>query len=405
MNFRKRLAMALAAALLVVSGTAVYSQTDSAVCVENYDASVDYFPEKAEPLFSEGWRVSYFNHYKVVDVLTPFPGAGADDAYQYILVQCGTPAPEGFDGAMVIEVPTGTVIALSTTYVPHLADLGLLDNLIGMDSGLYVSNPDVVARFAAGELLEVGSGPSVNVEAVLDAEPSLVLAFGSGSPDYDTHPTLITAGVPVVVASDYLEGSPLGQAEWGKFISLFYNAEGQANVVFEAKAAAYAELAALTEGLAADARPTVLWNSYLGYSDAWFVPGSESFAAQYIRDAGGTLVLGDAPETQGMASGIPFSFEAVFEAGADADVWMPGTFGVRTLADLIAQDARYAELAPVANGTVFNFDLRENANGGNDYFESGVANPQWVLADLVAILHPELLPDHTPMFFRLLPSS
>ncbi len=406
MKFRSLLAaLIVSIALTPFALFSVSADNLTESCVESFDATVDYFPEKVEPRFSEGWRVSYHNNYKVVDVLTPFPGAADIDAFQYVLVQCGTPAPEGFDDALMIEVPSGALIALSTTYVPHLDDLGLLDNLIGMDSGLYVSNSEVVARFAAGDLLEVGSGPSVNVEAILDAEPALVLAFGSGSPDYDTHPTLIEAGVPVVVASDYVEGSPLGQAEWAKFIALFYNREALANEVFEAKAASYADLTALTAALSDAERPAVLWNGYLSYADAWFIPGSDSFAAQYVRDAGGMLVLGDAPETQDTAAGVPFAFETVYEAGLDADIWMPGTFGVTTLMDFVAQDERYADFAAVTNGQVYNFDARENANGGNDYFESGVANPQLVLADLIAILHPDLLPEHELVYFRNLPKE
>jgi iron complex transport system substrate-binding protein len=395
--------LAVLALTLAFGGWQVDAQAENlAQCVESYDPAVDYFPEKVEPRFAQGWRVEYFNHYKVVDVLTPFPGAEAEDAFRYVLVQCGTPVPDDVGDAAVISIPADDVIALSTTYIPHLAELGLLDQLIGMDSGLYVSNPDVVARFAAGELLEVGSGPSVNVELILDAEPSVVLAFGSGSPDYDTHPTLLAAGVPVVVASDYVERSPLGQAEWGKFIALFYNREAEANAVFAAKADEYARLASLTAGIAPDARPSVLWNSYLGFADAWFIPGSDSFVAQYVRDAGGVLVLGDAPETQNAAGGVPFSFEVVYEAGLDADLWMPGAFGVATLADFLAQDARYADFAAFANGAIYNYDARVNANGGNDYFERGVANPQEVLADLIALLHPELLPDHNLIYFRQL---
>ncbi len=400
---KSRLLLLLLALTLAFGGWSMgLAAENPSACVESFDPAVDYFPEKAEPRFAEGWRVEYFNHYKVVEVLTPFPGAGADDAFRYVLVQCGTPVPDDVGDAAVISIPAGEVIALSTTYIPHLDDLGLLDQLIGMDSGLYVSNPDVVARFAAGELLEVGSGPSVNVELILDAEPSLVLAFGSGSPDYDTHPTLLAAGVPVVVASDYVEGSPLGQAEWGKFIALFYNREAEANAVFDAKADEYARLAALTAAIAPDARPSVLWNSYVGYADAWFIPGANSFPAQYVRDAGGILVLSDAPEVQDKAGGVPFSFEVVYEAGLDADLWMPGAFGVTTLADFLAQDARYADFAAYASGMIYNYDARVNANGGNDYFERGVANPQEVLADLIALLHPELLPDHDLIYFRQL---
>jgi iron complex transport system substrate-binding protein len=60
----------------------------------------------------------------------------------------------------------------------------------------------------------------------------------------------------------------------------------------------------------------------------------------------------------------------------------------------------------VQRGRVYANDARVNANGGNDYFESGVMNPDVVLADLVKIFHPELVQDHTLTYYRrLTPSS
>lgn len=374
-----------------------------AECVTDYDPEVDYFPDKVEPEFSQGWQVEYHNNYKVVDVLTPFPGATDADAIQYVLVQCGTPAPEGFEDTQIIEIPAGDVIALGTSYIPQLNELGLLDHLIGLDNLAFVSTPEVLDMIAQGKLIEVGSGASINVEAVLDAEPSMVMTFVYSASDADVHPALIDAGIPVVIASDYIEHSPLGQAEWIKFTSLFYNAEAQANEVFDAKAEEYQALADLTAGLSDEDKPTVLWNSYTSYSNAWWIPGSESFAGQFVRDAGGTLILGGDPQVAGNIDASPFDFEVVYEAGLDADLWFPGTFGVRTLDDLIAQDERYADFTAAQNGAVYNFDARENANGGNDYFENGVANPQDVLADLIKIMHPELLPDHELIYFRQLP--
>ena len=54
-------------------------------------------------------------------------------------------------------------------------------------------------------------------------------------------------------------------------------------------------------------------------------------------------------------------------------------------------------------GRVFNNDRRLNEHGGNDYWESGSLRPDIVLADLIKILHPQLLPDHELVFYRRLP--
>nr|MCU0463403.1 ABC transporter substrate-binding protein [Anaerolineae bacterium] len=160
----------LAALMLMVAPvSAQEAVANLAECVTEYDAEADYFPAQTEVEYADGFTVEYFANYKVVTVTRPFPGASEDDLYQYVLVQCGTPAPEGFDDATVVEVPLDSAIALSTTYLPHFTTLGLLDALIGVDGGLYINTPEVVEKYTAGDLIEVGYGSDVNVEVVLDS--------------------------------------------------------------------------------------------------------------------------------------------------------------------------------------------------------------------------------------------
>ena len=52
------------------------------------------------------------------------------------------------------------------------------------------------------------------------------------------------------------------------------------------------------------------------------------------------------------------------------------------------------------HGRVFNNNLRTNAQGSNDYWESGAMHPDLILADLLHILHPELLPAWTLRYYR-----
>lgn len=401
MVYRSLFVLLLAALVLTSVGAQDAAPANLAECVAEYDAEADYFPAKAEVAFASGFSVEYFPNYKVVTVTRPFPGAGEEDGFQYVLVQCGTPAPDGFDDAQVLTVPMDSAIAMSTTYLPHFTTLGLLDALTGVDGGLYVSTPAVVEKYAAGELLEVGYGSEVNVELVLDSESDVVFAYASGSPEYDAHPKLVEAGVPVAINADYAEITPLGRAEWIKFTALFFNAEAEANAYFDGVAERYTELQALTADLADDAKPLVLWNSFSSFIDAWSIPGQQTFVGAFLTDAGARWVLSDqAPDIS-----VNQAFEAVFEAGADADVWIPGLFGISTLADVLAADARYADFAAFQAGQVFNTDGRVNANGGNDYFENGVNEPDVVLADLVAMLHPELLPDHELVYFRQVPAQ
>lgn len=377
------------------TGTLESNLTDE--CVTDYDANVDYFPEKVEINDALNLSVAYFNNYKVVTVTDAFFGA---EPFTYVLVQCGTPAPatdEVPEGSQFVEVPVNEAIAMSTTFLPHFTELGLLDNLVGLDSGLFVNSPEVRELIDAGELVEIGSGAQVNIEVALDTDPDLILANGF-DPSTDAFPILIEAGIFTALSADYREASPLGRAEWIKFTGLFFNEEAQAAAAYDEIVTAYNEALELAATVPEDQRPVVLWNSFSSFSDAWLIPGSDTYAGQLIEDAGGVIALGDeAPDGSAF-----LSFEVVYNDALDADIWMINAFGVTTREQLIEQDARYADFLPVETGEVWNNNLSVNENGGVNYFELGVTNPQLILQDLVAMFHPDLLPEHEFNFFRRL---
>jgi iron complex transport system substrate-binding protein len=385
----------LAAALPLAAQEAPANLADG--CVDSFDAAVDYFPDKAEVIDATGFHIRYFGHYKVIDVTYPWPGATDGDAFQYVLVQCGTPAPDAADfapDAQFVTVPAGEAIVMTTTALPAFVAAGAADQIIGLDSFLYVNTPEITAKIAAGELIEVGMGGTVNVEAALAAEPDLIVASGSGFPDYDAHPILLDAGLHVALLGDYAEATMLGRAEWMKFIAAFYNAEAAANAAYNAIAADYAATAALAAAVPEDARALVLWNAFSPYAEAWTVTGAATWAGDLLAAAGADWVLMDAATGESAM----MDFETVYAAGIDAPVWVANAFGVFRTADLLAMDERYADFAALRNGQVYNTNGRVNANGGDDFYETGVARPDIVLRDLVHALYPELLPEHEPVF-------
>lgn len=369
-------------------------------CVDDYAADVDYFPQKIEVVDAAKFKVEYFNNYKLVSVADAFDGASD---FHYVLVQCGTPAPSPADfaeGAQFIEAPTGDLVTLSTTQLPALSQLGLLDRLVGVDSGFYISTPEVLEMIAAGDVAEVGFGNQVNIELVLELAPQLVMSYGF-NPASDAHPLLLEAGIFTALDASWRELSPLGRAEWIKFTALFYNEEERANAIYTDIVAQYEAVRETAAAALAEDRPKVLLNSFLGYADAWFIPGEDTYVGQLIRDAGGDLLLAEA----GSASSQSLGFEAVYEGGLDAEIWLVETYGVYSGADLLALDSRFGDFAAFQSGELWNNNRDENANGGNNYYEWGVTNPHLVLADLLAIFHPDLMPDHEFAFYQRLASE
>jgi len=360
-------------------------------CVTEFDPEVDYFPEKVTLEEATGWKIEYFNHYKIITVLNPW--RDADVQFRYALLQCGTPPPDLKDNTLLIEIPVQRVVAMSTTQLPHLDELGLLDRLVGVDSFLYINNETVRQKIAAGELVEIGSGGQVNVEQALDLNPDLIMTYGVGNPEFDAHPKLLEAGLKVVLNSEYMESTPLGRAEWIKFTAAFFNQEMAANKAYAAIANRYREIAAKAREVAN--KPTVLANA--PFRGTWYMPGGKSYVAQLLADAGATYLWADDTSSGSQ----PLSFEEVFERAQNADFWLnPGS--AKSLSELQQIDERFSQFTAFQKGNVFNNNKRLNENGGNDYWETGVTNPHLILADLIKILHPELLPDHELFFYQQL---
>jgi iron complex transport system substrate-binding protein len=381
----KRFGFTVLAGLAVIASMTVPAAGQAATaCVQNFEAGTDYFPDKASIAYADGFTIDYFGSYKV---LTVSGGTGdVSDVYTYVLVQCGTPAPVGYEDAVTVEVPVDAVVSMSTTYLAGLDALGLGDSIAAVDEFDYVFSAAVRARIDAGEISEVGSGASLNVEGLVALEPDVIFSYG----DSETFGVLQDLGLTPVANADWLETSPLGRAEWVKFLAAFYNAEAEANLFFEDIEAEYLALAGLTAGV--EERPTVLLNAM--YNDTWYAAGGASYAAELVRDAGGDYLWADDPSV----GALPLSFEAVLDRGSEADIWLNPNFWF-TLDDGLAEDERYALFRPFQTGDVYNNIARINDTFGNDIFESGAVHPERVLADLIAIFHPDLLPEHDLIYY------
>lgn len=366
-------------------------------CLERYDPAMDYFPEKATLTYAKGFTLEYFKHYKVITVTTPWPDA--KESFRYVLVQCGAPVPEGFANAnaQVIQIPVRSIVVLSTTHLPHLERLDALDRLVGISSHKNVYSPVVRRLIDAGKVAEVGRGPSINLELILDRRPDLVTAVGHDQPQYNTHPLLRNAGINVAINAEYVEPTLLGRSEWIKFTAAFLNRDGLAERHFAEVAARYEAYAAQVRAIPASQKPSVFGGSL--HRDVWYVPGGDSYVARLVADAGGLYRWADDPHR----ASVPLSFEAVFERASNADVWFVSGLDWLKRSDLQAANERYGAFKAFRDRRVYNQNARLNEHQANDYWESGIAEPDIVLADVIKILHPDRLPDHPLKYYRWLP--
>jgi iron complex transport system substrate-binding protein len=367
---------------------AAASLTDG--CITNFDPTVDYFPDKVTVDHAVGFEITYANAYKLITIY-PFSD---ETALTYLLVQCGAPIPSDIVADAVIEVPVRSIVTTSSTLITTLDEIGVLNRLVGLDELTYVSNPTVRQMAAEGKLTMIGVGAAVNVEQAIDLQPELIMAVSTGNLEVDSHPKLQEAGLTVVLNVEWLEESPLGRAEWSKYIAAFFNQEASAAANFAERAARYNDLKALAA--TATERPTVFVNTFSRSS--WSIPGGNSYIARFLQDAGSNYLW--AHELTNERHQL--SFEEVYDIAKDAEFWVNTGRIASTRAVLLAEDARYADFAAVQNGNIWNNNARLGPEGGNEYWETGVAHPDVILADLIKIFHPELLPEHELVYYHQL---
>jgi iron complex transport system substrate-binding protein len=366
-------------------------------CVADSDPDADYFPDKVRFDEAAGVSVAYEGTYKVVDV-TP-PQAPDADPVRYVLLQCGVPEPElegELAGAQLIEVPVETVITLTTTNLPHFDELEAVDRLVGVGTLDFVATEAVLER--GDELGEfVDETGAADLERLVATAPDLLLLDGFGDTILDDVARYVDAGVPTAINADFNEQTLLGRAEWVKFTSLFLNAEARANAVYAEVVDAYEGFAALAADV--DERPKVLVNT--PFEGTWFTPGGASFLAGAIGDAGGEYAFAD----DDSVGSLQVDIETVLDRAADADVWIQAGSVHGTLDDLLATDERFAEFEAFQDGEVWAYDAWTTPGGGYAVLEVAYLRADWFLADLLAIFHPEVLPDHAFTFFGRVPEK
>lgn len=347
-------------------------------------------PYKTELRHAKAFSVTYRDGYKYLTVLNPW--RDADKTFEYILVQRGAPVPNDVGEAQVIEVPVHNIASLAATHLAYLSELNDLDKLIAIANPQYISSETVHEFIATGKIQAVGNGPDINLEKLLSLQPEMVTTLALGKSNKDDYAQLISKGIKTVIFSDFMEETPLGRAEWIKFMALFFNQEEEAERIFTAVEKRY-EALQMKVALISYAPTVLLGNDFNG---KWNMPGGMSYAANLVKDAGAKYLWGDDDST----GRIPLSFEAVLEKGTQANYWLNQSLSWQSIDDINNADPRYSAIQAYENNHIYNNNAKLSPQGGNEYNETGIVNPDRVLADLIAIFHPGLLPDHEIYYYR-----
>lgn len=310
--------------------------------------------------------------YTRVDVRTE---KGGKPSATYLLVPREGEAPRNLPTGEVIKVPVQSLVVNTTVYAYPLKELGSLRVVKGVTDAAYFTMPEIQEGLKNGSVADVGNSQQPTVEKIVELAPDgMLINLFEGM----NAASLPTAGTPYIKMADNLEATPLGRAEWVKFLGLLTGQEARADSLFDQVVKDYTALSAKAK--TAKNKPKVLVENM--YEGVWYVPGGNSVSARLIEDAGGAYPWGGDTKT----GSLSLSYEQVLGTAADADIWLLKVFGQQlTRESLAAMDKRYTQFQPYRTGRVWYSDTSTSG-----LFDYNAFHPEMVLADYLLIFHPEL---------------
>lgn len=326
------------------------------------------------------------NGMRLVDVKDP--QKGKSKTYHFALVNGSGQGVAIPDGYTRINVPIKRTILMTMLQLSNFTTLNAHDVVKGITGTKNLFNKDILERVKRGDIVKIGMEGNFDTELVMAANADLIFISPFKRGGYDA---IKESGVPLVPHLGYKELDPLGQAEWIKFVGMFIGKEKEASKIFDEIASRYNTLKAKVA--TTKERPTILSGEMHGGN--WYAVGGKNYLAQIFRDAGADYIIHD--ENTG---GVPIEFESLYAKAANADYWrilnsFPGDFSYDALEK---SETRNKLFKAFKERKVIYCNMKRTA-----YYEISPVEPDKVLADFVAIFHPELMPkDYKPTFYKLL---
>lgn len=306
--------------------------------------------------------------------------------HRYVLVPHRRKVPVHLPSGTLLRTPLRRVIVGTSVHAALLAELGKQGNICGLCDTAYLQHRDLRKALQEGYIEDMGSSMQPVVERVVsaDADALFLSSFENAG-----HGIIAQAGIPIVECIDYMERSPLGRAEWMRFFGLLMGCEAEADSLFASVENRYDSLRHRLRSV--KTRPTLMCDRKEGA--LWYVPGAESTMGQLYADAGASYLFSHLR----CSGSVPLSFETVYSQAREADVWLlkyGATIDI-TYQSLQTDFPPYKGFRPWREKHIYGCNTFRTP-----FYEEVPFRPDLLLSDVAAILHPELLPGHSPRYFQ-----
>ena len=288
--------------------------------------------------------------------------------------------------------PLTSIACLSTTHIAFLDKLGKIDILKAVGFTELVKNKHAVEKIQDGSIINLTVGHDTDDEKLYAANPQLFFVYPFGGGSYQKY---LDKGIGVVQISEYLENHPLGRAEWIKVFGVLLNRREEADRIFSEIELRYNAFASMVKDKTID-QPTVFTGSY--DSGNWFAPPGNSFAAHLLKDAGARYIYADS-----LSSGnLVIPFESMIKTTFETDFCgkIIHSNEAVTVEKMLEGDERLMNIKAFKENNLFYCNTNEC-----DYHGDAIMEPEFMLADLIAIFNPGMVGEHNPKYFKKIQSK
>ena len=333
--------------------------------------------------YASGLSIDKHKGYTQVTVYDPWKKGAVRQTY--ILVPRSEQLPSPLPKGTVVRTPLHNVLVYSSVHANLIKELGMVSSIKSVCDARYFKIPEIVAGLKTGAITDCGASMSPSIEKVASTTPEAILL----SPfQNSTYGALANTGTPIIELADYMEQTPLGRAEWMKFIGLLYGREATADSLFREVENHYNVLKKLVEKVSE--RPEVLSETMT--SGVWYVPGGASYKAALFRDAGADYPWADNTDTGSLA----LDFAQVLYKEHDADYWLVTTYGQKLDKRVMLAIYPHNDERPAFN----NHGVYYVDSSTHPIFEDTPFHPELLLREYIKIFHGELLPDYELHYYK-----
>mgnify|MGYP003423636464 CR=1 FL=1 len=333
--------------------------------------------------------------YSVVKLADPWKQGKV--LHQYVLVNHKDSARLSghLPAGTVVYVPIHRAVVFTAAHANLLELLHDGSAIVGVADPQYMHITDIQKRLTGSVdnaqtksdgISNVGNSMKPDVEKIIGLNADAI--FLSPFENSGGYGRLEDINVPIIECADYMETGPLGRAEWMKFYGMLTGREAEADSIFTKVEKNYNELK--KHALTAKKTLSVLPERKTG--SVWYVPGGQSSVGLMYKDAGGKYAYSSDSHT----GSLPLPFETVLDKMGNADVWLISYNGVMTRSMLPREFSGYSVLRAYNQGEIYGCPVDVVP-----YFEEVSWHPDWLLADLIQIFHPDLSKGNLRYYHKL----